>query len=1073
VADETLNITVAEDNGATNKLVTAVNNLAQSSEQLADATDKSTASSRTASSARDAEAASTTKAATAAKGYIDAQGNYIRLVGSQATGVQTAAAAQGALTSSLSATSIEAGRAAAGYGPLNAGLSASQSAAAASRAAISELTAGLAGGATSAQAAGVGLNQVGAAGNAAAVGLANGRNAFRDTAAGAQTVNTAAQAAGAGLRAAGDGAGLAARGLVPVGTAARNAAAAATQAATSHQSLATAFRGVMGAASGLSGALAGVGLAIGAGKVIELADSYANVRNKLMLVTTDQAKLNQTMDVAFGIAQKTATPFNVIATTYGRIAQSQERYKLTTNEVVGATTALGYAIQQAGSSSAEAAAGLVQFGQGLDKGKFDAEDLKGVIERFPASQGAMIRGLKDIGVTVNGSLVEALGKGQVNVQQLIRGLSAAQPYLQELAANSLPTVAAATTRVSNAFEQYIGKTNESGSVTGGLINGLNTLAANMNIVVPIAAALAGVLAFGAVAAAVGSIVSLATAFAGLVVAATGAPLILAGIGAALAVGIPIWKNYGGTITEFAQKLLGIKPSADTAGQGVAAAGSQIASLGGQVQVGVQSVRSLNAEVDRTAAVLAKAKPGTAEYTAALAANTSAKNAAAAAASSLEKSRQALQIQTQANTQAEKDYNAAMDKIQTQNAYGEKLQTISDFLAKARAAQKAWQDSLDATMRPLDAMAIATNQAAIAATGFSESVAKAAAATQLGVSGFDQFGTEAANAARNLQALTGDAGLFTQAQLDANSSINQGQSAASSATGAISGLGAAYRQAGNDAEFFAIQSKAANTVAGQIGGSTASGLTSDWGGLALGGNIPTNSSPAEVIQIMTQRALDTLRTDPTNPSAIAYLSGQKSLREQAQAAVSGPGYKKPEYNDDGTLKTQTALNQSTGVNTSSTDRNTAAINANTAANNNVAADLPDLVAALDPRNSTTVTGLGANGRPTVGTSVTQVNYLTPPPAVANDTGPSPDVVAAQNGGFAPGVPRPDGAEVPFVRGPMGSSSDTSGAGQNFQTRGPSGPMNVSIVVKADDYGQFKRSDRQIAMDIGQRIASAGS
>lgn len=327
-----------------------------------------------------------------------------------------------------------------------------------------------------------------------------------------------------------------------------------------------------------------------------------------------------------------------------------------------------------------------------------------------------------------------------------------------------------------------------------------------------------------------------------------------------------------------------------------------------------------------------------------------------------------------------------------------------------------------------------------------------------------FASAADRLASQMAGTQAGVGEFTQATINATASMSNIEKSSNGAVAGLNAVGAAFRQAGNDAEFFAINSKNANTVAGQIGGSTASGLDLNaMKGLALGGNIPTNSTPNEVIQIMTRRAYEELARDPTSQSAISYLQGQKDLRAAAQKAGSADNYEKY-YNDDGSLKTQQELTAANSSNTSATAANTAALNANTRASTAAAADLPDLVAALDPRNKTTVTGLGANGRPTVGTSVTQTNYLTPPQAVANDTGPSADVVAWLNGGFAPGPAAP-GSQT-------GMGDSTYSQSITGRTMRP-GVGPVSIVVKADDFGQYQRSSRQIAQDIGNRVAMAVS
>lgn len=1008
MADETLDIKVDDGGSATvvsNKLL----EVAASADTVATSTDKSTAALKKNTTALNTEAAASDRAAVAVKGYVDAQGNYIRIVGSNRNLTEAQVTAQGALSNAYSTTSIEAGRAAAGYGPLNAGLTASQAAAAASRASIVELTSGLAGSATSAQAAGVGLNQVGAAGNAAAVGLVNGRNAFAGVA-------SAGQTAAAGIGAVGTAAGAVTPAVTAAGAASRAAAVAANDNARAHVSLGQAFGSAGQAASQFGGVLASLGLAVGAATVIKYADSYTEVQNKLRLVTTSQQQLDDVMRQSFAIAQQTATPFGTIAELYGRIQQRADSLKLATSDVGTVVSTLATAFQISGVSGETASRVIEQFNQALAKGKPDMQDFKSLIQSTPVVEQAFIAGLQKIGVSITGGLGPALTAGTVSMQQLLQAMVAINPTMQTLAANSVPTVAQGFTRLTNAFEQYIGNANQGNAVTGTLISTLGVLANNMQTVVPIAISLGGVLAFGMIAGAISSIVSLAGAFSGLLAVLVANPAALVAITVAVSAAIPLWNRYGDTIKSFIGNLLGVGPAAAAAATNQNAAAASASSLGGAVQSAGAKVQALNAQVVATKAALDASTPGTAQYTVALQANQSATEAASTASKEYETALKALQSQQQANAQAAKTFADTINKLQNLNAYGEQLETTTQFLQRMKAAQEAATKAYQDTIAPLTASAQAVNALAIAAAGYTDAQAKAAAATQTGIAGFDQYGQSAARAAANLKALTGDAGLFTQAELDANSSINQGQSAMRSAASAVNDLGAAFRQAGNDAQFFAINSRDANTVAGQIGGGTASGLEStDPYSLAVFGRGQSGLYSSNDIQNMKNN----LAAQKAAADAVANARNKAA----ADAALIRAGFTP----DGSTAGRQTAAN----TNNSAIAANTAALTANTAATtrNTTATTLPDLLVQSGSTYST-------------GDSITQVT---------NDN-PRPTVTVGSNTQVS--APTPVAASRP----------DTFGANLRSNT-------TVVLNIKSDDYGQFKRSDRQIAQDIGTRVAMA--
>lgn len=775
MADETLNITVVEDNNGTNKLVTALNNLANTTDKVADSTERSVGASKEASNTRTAEAAATDRAAKSVKGYVDANGNYIRQVGSNATATKNAADAQSALTQSFTATAGATSAAGAAMAPfvssvsragnvardLSSGVSsiaisaatvgqgvrtaatsigtlntATTSAASASRDvanATKDVGSALAATVAPTQAAdsalkgyvtssgayirNVGSQREGFAAAAAAneqlsasldnTGSALSRaatmtgpvvqgsqqaartsaefqasiNALNRELAGLPPVTTAAATAATNVGAAADtaakgvkrfggtagdlfGLGDAARtGLAPLAPAiqqvtvasqsgngwinqyrqslftvpaAANAAAAAGRTAASGAAaagagaagavgplgqLGAAMRQIQSASGGLVTALGAIGVAVGANSFIKAADTYTVVQNKLRLLTTDQTKLNAIMNTAFEIAQRTSSPFESIAGLYGKISLSATAMGLSQKQAADATEALALSFQASGANGEKVKSAVEQFTQGLNKGKVEVQDFKIIMEGAPVVQNAMLVGLRAIGVTVQGPLSEALSQGKITAQQMIQALAASKQTMADFALTAGTTVAQAMTRLENAFLRYVGQANEGNSITGRMISALDFLGKNLDTVIPIAAGLAGVLAFGVIAGAINSVIALGGAMLGLASAMGGAvvgalsavttgivtmggalianPLLFAAAAVAAAAAGAVLYKYGDSIKSVIQAKLGLGPAAQNAAAGLNNTAAAATSAAAAAQLAANGTKGAAAGVKET------------------------------------------------------------------------------------------------------------------------------------------------------------------------------------------------------------------------------------------------------------------------------------------------------------------------------------------------------------------------------------------------------------------------------------------------------------------------------------------
>lgn len=294
---------------------------------------------------------------------------------------------------------------------------------------------------------------------------------------------------------------------------------AANKAASSHDHLSKSLGGINSAAGSLQGALAGVGAALSIGKIVEAADAYTQMSNKLRLLTTDQGKISEILEKSYSIAQKTGTGFTEVANTYGKVADQAKKYNLTQEQVGKITQTIAQSIQLTGASAEESANGLRQFAQMLESGQVQAEELNSIVDQTPGLAKALTAGLQASGVAITGSLKQMAEQGKIGVKELLKGLEAIGPSIDKLASTSAPTLSAAMTRVNNAFIKYVGETDKANGFTAKMSGALGLLADNMDKAVPIAVTLTGLLAFGAIGAAINSLVVLGSTVAGVLVPA--------------------------------------------------------------------------------------------------------------------------------------------------------------------------------------------------------------------------------------------------------------------------------------------------------------------------------------------------------------------------------------------------------------------------------------------------------------------------------------------------------------------------------------------------------------------------
>lgn len=211
-------------------------------------------------------------------------------------------------------------------------------------------------------------------------------------------------------------------------------------------------------------------------KVIEFADGYTQLNNKLKLVTQSEEQLQTALNDTFRIAQETASTWSGVNDVYSKFAQNQEKLGLTQKEVASITQTVTKAVGMSGASAAAADAALMQFGQALNTGVLRGAELNSVMSQTPALAKAIADGM---GVSV-GELKKLGEQGKITTEAIIESLKKVAPQIESEYAKTATTVSESFNRVSNEFTKLIGELDQSHGVSDKAVQGITLLAENID-----------------------------------------------------------------------------------------------------------------------------------------------------------------------------------------------------------------------------------------------------------------------------------------------------------------------------------------------------------------------------------------------------------------------------------------------------------------------------------------------------------------------------------------------------------------------------------------------------------------
>ncbi|AKU43038.1 tail length tape measure protein [Rhodobacter phage RcTitan] len=292
-------------------------------------------------------------------------------------------------------------------------------------------------------------------------------------------------------------------------TAAAQAAAAQSRAAAAALRLeqaqargAAQARRYAGAMNAVRTALAFAGVSVTAGAIVGMGDAYTTLQNKLQVVATSQAQVNELTNEMFDLANRTRSEVGATTQAFVRFDRAMSGLGRSQQDTIRLTETINKALIISGATTQEAQSSLLQLSQAFNAGRLSGDEFRSVSENMPIVLDALARSM---GVPV-GALKELGSEGKITSEQLIAALDLIEAEVDASFAKTVPTMAQAFVVLRNSATQFFGEFNNATGLTNGLAQAILFLADNIGrfatYAATAAAIFAGAYVYGLVAAAV-------------------------------------------------------------------------------------------------------------------------------------------------------------------------------------------------------------------------------------------------------------------------------------------------------------------------------------------------------------------------------------------------------------------------------------------------------------------------------------------------------------------------------------------------------------------------------------------
>lgn len=236
-------------------------------------------------------------------------------------------------------------------------------------------------------------------------------------------------------------------------------------------------------ASGLiKGALAAAIGAAGIGKIIDAADSYSQMSDRIGMATSSVGEYDLVQQRLLDTAKRTYRPLAEAQELYIRTADSLKSMGYNTSQALDVMDSFSFLLVTNSASADKASSAIDAYSKALQTGKVEADGWQSILAAMPTVVDTIA---KATGKTTEE--IRSLGaQGKLGLDILTSGLQKAATANGILADSMGVAVRDAMQNLNNAFTVYVGRLNETTDGTGILANGIGVLGDNFDTLANVA-----------------------------------------------------------------------------------------------------------------------------------------------------------------------------------------------------------------------------------------------------------------------------------------------------------------------------------------------------------------------------------------------------------------------------------------------------------------------------------------------------------------------------------------------------------------------------------------------------------
>lgn len=233
--------------------------------------------------------------------------------------------------------------------------------------------------------------------------------------------------------------------------------------------LKTSMLAVVSLAGGFAGAFAVKGL-------VETADAYTNIQNKIRVITDDAKERVSLEKQLFDSANRTRTSLEDTTKLYSRMDMAVG-HLFTTQEKMRFVETVQKSFAVSGMTPGEQSSNILEITHGIDSGRIQARTLRPLLMENVALGRQLANIMSGGDISKLRDMAEA---GEISSDKFVHAIIQAGDAIDKQFKGVIPTVASSLTVLNNAWTRYIGMQDQSMGASRALSNGILMMAENMH-----------------------------------------------------------------------------------------------------------------------------------------------------------------------------------------------------------------------------------------------------------------------------------------------------------------------------------------------------------------------------------------------------------------------------------------------------------------------------------------------------------------------------------------------------------------------------------------------------------------